>query len=553
MDFIKGCPSTSMDDYQLNITTLIRHAARNFPEREIVYRTDEGVFRYNYKEAYKRVNKLATVLKQLGIQPGDRIGVLDWNSRRFFEAYFAIPGIGAVLLQMNLRLASVELEYVANHSEAQYILVDESLLSIAEEIAPKLKTVKGYIIMTDKEPAAIDTTLSPVHYFEDLIAQVDSETYEWPVIDETSAYSACYTSGTTGSPKGVYYSHRCIYLHAMMYALFARIRHTDTLMQLVPMFHAQGWGIWQSAALMGAKIILPGRYSLEDAEVLVNLMNKEKMTAMMGAPALFMAFLQQIEKMDPKPDFSNARIMCGATEPPLSMMKGYKELTGAEFIHIYGATETTPLCLCNQLKPSLENKLSEDEKWELMKKQGIPVPGLDVKLVDFEGKEIPPDGTTAGEILVKGPWVTGSYYNDSRNKDSFVDGYWKSADAGSIDENGYIKIVDRYKDLIKSGGEWISSIDLENAMAAHPDVEEATVVGIEHPKWEERPLALVVLKDTGIENKITAEDILEFIAPKFAKWQLPDRVMLVDEIAKTSVGKYNKKEIRKTYQNEYMK
>lgn len=553
MDFIKGCPSTSMDDYQLNSTTLIRHAARNFPEREIVYRTDEGVFRYNYKEAYKRVNKLAAALKQIGIQPGDRIGVLDWNSRRFFEAYFAIPGIGAVLLQMNLRLAAVELEYVANHSEAQYILVDESLLSLAEEIAPKLKTVKGYIIMTDKEPAAIETTLSPVHYFEDLIAQVESETYEWPIIDETSAYSACYTSGTTGAPKGVYYSHRCIYLHAMMYALFARIRHSDTLMQLVPMFHAQGWGIWQSAVLMGAKIILPGRYSLEDAKTLVDLMNQEKMTAMMGAPALFMAFLQQIERMDPKPDFSNARIMCGATEPPLSMMKGYKELTGAEFIHIYGATETSPLCLCNQLKPSLEDTLSDDEKWELMKKQGIPVPGLDIKLVDFEGKEIPADGATAGEILVRGPWVTGSYYNDSRNKDSFVDGYWKSADAGSIDENGYIKIVDRYKDLIKSGGEWISSIDLENAMAAHPDVEEATVVGIEHPKWEERPLALVVLKNTGIENTITAADILEFIAPKFAKWQLPDKVKLVDVIAKTSVGKYNKKEIRKTYKDVYMR
>jgi len=540
-----------MDDYQLNITTLIRHAARNFPEREIVYRTNEGICRYNYKDAYTRIKKLATAIKGLGIQPGDRIGVLDWNTHRFFEAYFAIPGTGAVLLQMNLRLASIELEYVANHSEARYIFVDESLLSVAEEIAPKLKTIKGFVIMTDKKPGSIETTLSPVYYYEDLIENVVFDEYDWPVIDEKSAYSACYTSGTTGAPKGVYYSHRCIYLHAMMYALFAKIRHTDTLMQLVPMFHAQGWGIWQSAVLMGAKIILPGRYSLEDADALIDLMNQEKMTAVMGAPALFMAFLQQIEKMDEKPNFSGARIMCGATEPPLSMMRGWKEHTGAEFIHIYGATETTPLCLCNVLRPSLEDKLSDEDKWELMKKQGIPVPGLDVKIVNFEGKEVPHDGVTAGEILVRGPWVTGSYYKDSRSKDSFVDGYWKSADAGSIDSNGYIKIVDRYKDLIKSGGEWISSIDLENAMAAHPLVEEATVVGLEHPKWEERPFALVVLKNTAKDQKVSAKDILDFIAPKFAKWQLPDEVRFVDAIPKTSVGKFNKKEIRKIFKEEY--
>jgi len=552
MEYIKGCPSTSMDDYQLNITTLIRHAARNFPEREIVYRTNEGALRYNYKDAYSRINRLARAIRHLGIQPGDRVGVLDWNTHRFFESYFAIPGTGAVLLQMNLRLAPIELVYVANHSEAQYIFVDETLLSIAEEIAPKLEAVKGYVIMTDKIPGSIKTNLSPIYYYEDLIGNESSAEFDWPVIDEKSAYSACYTSGTTGAPKGVYYSHRCIYLHAMMYALFARIQHTDTLMQLVPMFHAQGWGIWQSAVFMGAKIILPGRYSLEDAEELINLMNAERMTVVNGAPALFMAFLQQIEKMAKKPDFSGARIISGATEPPLSLMKGWQEHTGAEFIHIYGATETAPLCLCNVLKPSLAERLSDEEKWELMKKQGMPVPGLDVKIVNFDGQEIPHDGVTAGEILVRGPWVTGSYYKDSRSKDSFVDGYWKSADAGSIDSDGYVKIVDRYKDLIKSGGEWISSIDLENAMAAHPDVEEATVVGLEHPKWEERPFALVVLKATSKNKNMTSKDILDFIAPKFAKWQLPDEIRVVDAIPKTSVGKFNKKEIRKIFKDEYL-
>jgi fatty-acyl-CoA synthase len=552
MEYIKGCPSTSMDDYQLNFTTLIRHASRNFPEREIVYRTTEGTFRYTYKDAYTRIKKMAVAIKNLGVQPGERIGVLDWNSKRFFEAYFAIPGTGAVLLQMNLRLATGELEYVANHSEAKFLFVDESLLSIAESLAPQLKTVKGFVIMTDKDPKTIQTKLSPVYFYEDLIENTAADKFEWPVIDEKSAYSACYTSGTTGAPKGVYYSHRCIYLHAMMYALYARITHADTLVQLVPMFHAQGWGIWQSAVLMGAKIVLPGRYSLEDAQSVINLMVDEKMTAVMGAPALFMEFLNHIRQMDEKPDFAGARIMCGATEPPLSMMKGWKELTGAEFIHIYGATETTPLCLCNILKDSLKERLSEDEKWELKKKQGIAVTGLDVKLVNLQGKEIARDGVTAGEILVRGPWITGSYYKDSRSKDSFVNGYWKSADAGSIDPNGYVKIVDRYKDLIKSGGEWISSIDLENAIAAHPLVKESTVIGLEHPKWEERPLALVVLHDNADKQKISEKDILDFIAPKFAKWQLPDRVKFVDEIYKTSVGKFNKKEIRKLYKNEFL-
>ena len=552
MKMIKGCPSTSMDDYQLNHTTLIRHAARNFPEREVVYRTAKGVERYNYKEAYHRMKRLANALGQLGVKPGDRVGVLDWNSRRFFESYFAIPGIGAVLLQLNLRVSPDELAYVANHSEAKYLFVDESLLGLAEELAPKLNNVSAFVVMTDKKPDELKTSLSPVFHYEEMIQNAPAD-YDWPVLDETSAYSACYTSGTTGKPKGVYYSHRCIYIHAMMYALYGGISCRDTLVQLVPMFHAQGWGIWQSAVFMGAKIVLPGRYSLEDMNSIIDLMIAEKMTLTNGSPALFTPFLSHIKQMEEKPNFEGARIISGATEPPLSTMKGWWDLTGAKFIHIYGATETTPICLCNVLSPDLDERLSDDEKWELMKKQGIPVTGIDVKLVDVDGKEVPRDGKTAGEILVKGPWITGSYYNDDRSQASFVDGYWKSADAGAIDENGYVKIVDRYKDLIKSGGEWISSVDLENAITAHPAVEEATVIGLKHPKWEERPLALVVKMQKEPHSTVTEQDIIEFIAPKFARWQLPDKIKFVQAIKKTGVGKFDKKRIRNDYADEFIK
>lgn len=548
MEMIKGCASTSMDDYQLNITTLIRHSARSFPEREIVYRIDGKVYRYTYADAYKRIKKLANVLNHLGVKPGERVGVLDWNSHRLFESYFAIPGIGAVLLQMNLRVSPDELAYVANHSEAKYLLVDESLIDIAEQLAPKLETVKSFVVMTSKPPESVKTSLDPVDFYEDLLKEAPSE-FVWPVIDEKSAYSACYTSGTTGKPKGVYYSHRCIYLHSMEYALYTGMNCYDSLVQLVPMFHAQGWGIWQSAVFMGAKIVLPGRYSIEEAEALVDLMESEKMTIIDGAPAIFMPFLHQIKKMERKPDFTGARLISGATEPPLSLMKGWKEETGADFIHAYGATETTPISLCNILKPSLEDKLSDDEKWELKKKQGLPVTGVDVKIVDINGNEVPRDGVTAGEILIRGPWITGAYYKDSRSRDSFVKGYWKSADAATIDSNGYIKIVDRYKDLIKSGGEWISSVDIENAIAAHPGVEEAAVVGVPHPKWEERPLALVVLKSEA--RAVSKQEIIDFIAPNFAKWQLPDEVKFVDEIPKTSVGKYNKKHIRVIFEDEF--
>ena len=551
MRIIKGVPSTLMDDYQLNIINLIRHSVRNFPEREIVYRSPRGVFRHTYKDAYERMMRGANFLKTLNIKPGDRVGVLDWNSHRHYELYFAIPGTGAVLLQMNLRIAQSDLIYVANHSEAQIIFVDESLVPIAEAIAPELKTVKKYVIMSDKRLGGISTKLSPIYSYEESLAKEKPE-YHWPVIDERSAYSACYSTGTTGKPKGVYYSHRGMYLHTLVKTLYAGVSCYDSFLQIVPMFHVNGWGDFFNATLVGAKIIFPGRFTADQVGSLVDLMIAEKVTFADGAPSIFIPMLSYIKGLKEKPDLSKMKFLCGATEPPLAMMKEWKELTGAEFYHGYGATETSPHVTINFLKPSLVDKLSEEEKWELKRKQGIIGSGIDVKIVDSAGREVPHDGKSAGEILIRGPWVTGTYYNDIRTEDSFVDNFWKSGDAATIDPEGYLKIVDRYKDLIKSGGEWISSVDLENIIMAHPKVMEAAVVGLPHPKWEERPMALVVLHPE-YKNKVSRDEILDFLSPKFAKWQLPDEIRFVEEIPKTSVGKFDKKEIRRIFKDEFFR
>ena len=547
---IKGCPSTSGDDYQLNVISALKNAYRTYPEVEIVSRNIDGsLFRYNYGRAYERIQKLANALEKLGVKPGDRIGVMEWNTHRFFELYFAISGIGAVVLQMNLRLAPDDLAYVVNHSEAKLIVAADSLIPVAEAISGKLKTVEGYVVITDKSFDEIKTDLKPTYSYEALL-ETEEAHFDWPMIDETSAYSACYTTGTTGKPKGVYYSHRCIYLQTLAAVIYNEFCLRDGIMQIAPMFHAGGWGAWLCAPMVGAKLVLSGRYTMEEPEPLVELMLNEGVTYANGAPAIFIPMLERIRKLPEKPDFRGVRLGSGATEPPLSMMKGYSDL-GAEIIHGYGATETSPLAILNLFKPTLK-EWSKEQEWENQKKQGLAVAGLDIRIVDADGKDVPSDGNTVGEIYMRGPWITSSYHNDSRTKDCFVDGYWKSGDAATIDEHGYIKVTDRFKDIIKSGGEWISSIDLENALMAHKDVLEAAVIGLAHPKWQERPLAFAVLRDEA-KGKTGQDDILSFMKDRFAKWQLPDEILIVDEIPKTSVGKFDKKTMRDQYEDFYAK
>lgn len=548
---IMGFPSTSQDNYQLNVTNILRHAARSFGRQEVVsIRSDGSKLRFTYKEIYARIKRLGNALTSLGAQVGDRIGVLDWNSHRHLESYYGIPGIGSVLLLLNIRLSPPDLGYVVNHAEAKYILVDETLIPIAEAIADQYGLVKGYIIMTDKELSEIKTSLSPTYSYEKLLEAAD-ENIQWPVMDEKSAYGACYTTGTTGRPKGVYYSHRDVYLHAMAIGSSVEMNNKDCFYQLVPMFHALGWGMPHASFLIGAKYVLPGMYNITDLGSLAEPLVSEGVTVSAGAPAIFMPMLEYIRKLDKKPDLTGARFLSGASEPSIALMKDYYELTGAEIVHAYGATETTPLVTINKLKPWLEKDLSDDEKWDLKRKQGYPIAGLDVKIVDHEGKGLPHDGKSPGEILIRGPWITGSYYNAPGSESNFTeDDYWKSGDAGTMDEEGYIKITDRVKDLIKSGGEWISSIDMENETMAHPDVFEAAVTGVAHPKWEERPVVLVVPRDDS-KGKLTREDIINHLAKKFAKWQLPDTVVFVDAIPKTSVGKFDKKLIREQYKDIY--
>ena len=546
---VKGCPSTSNDEYQLNTISFIRGAASAYPEVEIVSRRLDGsLFRYDYGTAYKRIQQLANALVRLGVQPGDRVGVVEWNTHRYWELYQAISGIGAALLQVNLRVSADEKVYVINHSKPTFLFVNDTLLPLIEPIADQLESVRGYGIITDGELDAVNTNLKPVYSYETLLADEKAE-FDWPMIDETSTYSACYTSGTTGRPKGVYFSHRCVYLHTVMIALTINLSNRDVLLQTVPMFHVSGWGLFFAACMVGAKLVFPGRYTADKLDVLVDLMVSEKVTFNEGAPAIFLPMLEYLRSLPEKAHFENLRMISGATEPPLAMMKGFAEF-GAEIIHAYGATETTPIVTCNISKPSL-SALSEDQRWEQKKKQGLPLCGLEVKIVGDDGQELAPGSGESGELLIRGPWITRSYYDNPEATGAFTeDGYWRSGDAGYLDENGYLKLSDRLKDIIKSGGEWISSIDLENAIMAHPDVAEAAVVGIEHPKWQERPLALVVLR-AGV-GEVSKEDILNFIGDRFAKWQWPDEVLFVDEIAKTSVGKSAKKVIRAQYREHYL-
>ncbi len=547
---VRGAPSTMGDDFPLNTTTLIRHGARSHPEREIVYRTPEGGWdRYTYFDSFMRMGRAANALRSLGVRPGDRVGILDWNSRRHFELYYAIPGIAAVMLQMNLRLAPVDLAYVVEHSAASLIAVDETLLPVAEALASHVPGIRGWIVMTDKPLSEITTSLAPLYHYEEMLSEADEE-IDWPFIDETSAYSACYTTGTTGRPKGVYYSHRAIYLHAMSLATNIGMTMDDCTMIITPMFHGQAWGLPQAATLMANKIVLPGRYVAEDTAPLTEAIIREGVTVANGAPAIFGPMLEHIRAREPKPNLSGARLMSGATEPPLSLMKGFWELTGAEVVHAYGATETTPLVTINRIKPFLREHLDENQQWDMKRKQGIPVTGIDIMIVDAQGDELPKDGRAIGEICVRGPWVTTSYHDMTDSAERFRNGYWRSGDVGAIDEFGYLKLTDRLKDVIKSGGEWISSIDMENLLVGHPLIREAAVVGVPHPQWQERPVAFVVLEPGMTLN---ADEVRQHLSGAFAKWQLPETVIFTDAIPKTSVGKIDKKVLRSENQELYTK
>ncbi|MEB2793441.1 MAG: long-chain-fatty-acid--CoA ligase [Caldisphaeraceae archaeon] len=547
---ISGFPSTINDDYQLDLWKIIDYGSKIHHDTEIVsYRTLQGgkVHRFNYKTIYNRIKSMSNALESLGIKPGDRIGVLGWNDHRYYESYFSITGIGAVMLELNQRLHISDLDYIIKHSKVKGIFFDDTLYEIANALM-KNNDFELSVIMSD-DPSKLENIDGNIKNYEDLIKENMSKR-EYDEIDEKSAATACYTSGTTGKPKGVYYSHRSLVLHAWGINGVLNFKPDDTFAAIVPLFHANGWGVHFSATMMGSKIVLPGRYTPES---LANILTKEKVTAAAGAPAILIPLLEVLRKMEHEPKFENLRFVSGATEPPLALMRQLKEF-GINIIHAYGATETTPLVSANLPKKKIK-ELSEELQIENARKQGLPVFGVDIRIVDPSGKDVPWDGKSVGELLIKGFWTAKQYYDDERTKKQFTeDGYWKSGDVATIDENSYIKIVDRIKDLIKSGGEWISSIDLENYLVAHPAVLEASVVGIPHPKWEERPIALVVLKDDYRNRNIDemGKELISHLLKRFAKWQIPDKIIFVSEIPKSSTGKYDKKTIKDKYKDLFI-
>jgi fatty-acyl-CoA synthase len=530
-----------MMDYQLTITPLLERARRLFPKKEIVTKAGPGLERFTYEQMTQRVARLANALDKLGIKRGDRVATFAWNNARHLEIYFAVPCMGAVLHPLNLRLPADQLIYIISHADDQVLFIDPSLLPAVEKLAPHLKSVKHYVIMGDKVPEG--TTLQPVQAYEDLLNAASPE-YPWPHLQENDAAAMCYTSGTTGNPKGVVYSHRSIYLHSLGLSMTDSfgLSERDVFMPVVPMFHVLAWGTPYATVMLGTKLVFPGPH-LQPRD-LAELIQAEKVTLTAGVPTLWLGLLGLLEKEHY--DVSSLRgMIVGGAAAPQSMIEAFEKKHGLNVMHAWGMTEMSPLGTVSRLK-SYQQDLSESECFAIRAKQGTAVPGVEIRAVDESGKEIPWDGKAFGELQVKGPWIISSYYNDERSTDSFMDGWFRTGDVVTIDPEGFVQIVDRTKDLVKSGGEWISSQDLENAIMAHPKVLEAAVIAVPHPKWQERPLACVVPKPDYKET-ITKAEILEHLRGRFDKMYLPDDVVFIEAVPKTSVGKFDKKVLRMQY------
>ena len=532
-----------MMDYPLTLTHILERSAKIYPGREIASRLLDGsMHRYTYRDFYRRAHRLAHALASLGVQDGDRIGTLCWNHSRHLELYFAIPCAGCVLHTLNLRLPPEQLAYIINHAEDRVIFVDTSLLPILEPIRTELKSVRQIVVLNDlAEPSATNAV-----DYETLLGEVPERPYPWPRLDENTAAAMCYTSATTGDPKGVVYSHRALFLHSYgicMADTFA-LSERDTILQLIPMFHANGWGIPYAGIMTGSRLVFCGRH-LQPADIAL-LIENESATFSSGVPTLWMTLYSYLESHPH--DISSLRmVVVAGSALPRQFVELYEKKYGVHVMLGWGMTELTPIGTVTSLK-SHHGSLPESQRFDLMARHGVPIAGVDIRIVDAEGEELPWDGTAMGELQARGPWVTGAYYNDPRSPQAFMDGWLRTGDVATIDAEGYIQITDRTKDLVKSGGEWISSVDLENAIMAHPKVAEAAVVGVFHPKWQERPLACVVPLPE-YRDQVTKQEILDFLAQRMAKWWLPDDVVFIDMVPKTSVGKFNKRALRDQFKD----
>lgn len=536
---------STMQDYPLTIGSLMRHGTQVHPDSEVVTATADGSRSISYGELGGRVARLANGLRSLGITGDDRVATFQWNNQEHLEGYLAIPAMGAVLHTLNIRLFPEQLIYVANHAQDKVVIVDDSLVGLLAAQLPHLDTVTHVLVAgPDAASANLDSLRSSgkeVLLYEDLLAQQE-ETFDWPELDERDAAAMCYTSGTTGNPKGVVYSHRSAYLHSLASCTgnVAGLTFADRVLPIVPMFHANAWGLAYAAIMSGASLCMPDRWL--QAEPLVRFIRETRPTISGAVPTVWNDVLTHL---DDNPDLqldSLRRILCGGSAVPVALMKALRERHGLDMVQAWGMTETSPVASVANAPLGAEG---EDE-WRYKGTAGRLLCGVEGRIVGDDGEVLPRDGVAVGELEVRGPWVTASYYlsDDPESEAKFDNGWLRTGDVGNLDERGYITLTDRAKDVIKSGGEWISSVDLENALMGHPAVLEAAVVGIPDEKWQERPLANIVVREGA---SVTAAELRDFLSADFAKWQLPDAFAFIDQVPRTSVGKFDKKVLRQRY------
>ena len=535
-----------MQDRPLLISSLVEHAATFHPATEIVSRLPEGtVHRTNWRDMCFLSRQVAQAMQVLGVQAGDRVGTLAWNSYRHLSLYYGVSGSGAVLHTVNPRLFPEQIDYIINHAEDQVLFFDVGFAPLVAQLAPSLKSVKHYVVMTDRAHMP-ELDLPNLHCFDELMA-AQSTRFTWPEFEERSASSLCYTSGTTGNPKGVLYSHRSTMLHTLMELApdTFGISSAETLLLIVPMFHANAWGAPYAAAMVGAKLVLPGPHL--DGESIFNLMQQERVTFSQGVPTVWLMLFQYLDahpELDPK-SLGVKRVGIGGAAVARSMLERFEQQFGAEVVQGWGMTETSPIGVISKLLPK-HAQVSAEDLVKTKLKQGRGVWGVDLKIVGEHGQALPWDGVAFGHLHVRGPWVTSGYFKSEGGQVLDAEGFFPTGDVATIDPDGYLQLVDRAKDVIKSGGEWISSIDVELCANSHPGVAESAVIGVAHPKWQERPLMLVVRR---AGTQVSAEDLTSHLSARLAKWWLPDEILFVDELPHTATGKILKTKLRDTYRD----